>query len=514
MSLSNKNSAGLDGISNRIIKHISANIISPLLHVVNLALEKGIFPDELKSTLIIPLYKKKERDNVENYRPIALNSSLSKILEKAFLNRTLPFWNKHNVMASNQFGYKTDSSTIDAIIKAHDQIQKSMSENKLVLAIFLDLSKAFDCVEHATLLPILWRYGIRGSAYNFVKTYLSQRKQCVGIESRHNGQKRKMLSEMETLHNFSVPQGSLMGPYFFNIYTNATQRVIEQLGGSAIIYVDDTTILLEGDSKQDLETKAKTVIHGIRNYFISLNLSLNLEKTVLIIFGNSQIQIKLEVVIDNETDEVIIIKSVDSTKFLGMEIHRTLTWSSHINILISKLHSSLFVLDQLCLSVLPKEIRKSYFALFHSHLTYGLILWSHNITDANFLQIFRLQKTAIRIVKNGSRQILSCRGMFKELNIMTLTGMIILQNAIYAKRKLEHLSNSTVHSHFTRRRHDVHLNFSRNSISYMAGLMFNKLPLSLRNMNFKKFKSSLKSILIKCEFYNMQDFWDFNFGDM
>lgn len=188
----------------------------------------------------------------------------------------------------------------------------------------------------------------------------------------------KVRSHSEKLPKFSVPQGSLMGPYFFYIYTNATQKVVQNVGGKAVIHVDDTTILLEGNSQQDIETKARTMLLGIRNYFVSLNLVLNVDETIILLFGNETFQMKIEI------DE-IIIESAESAKFPGMEIHRILKWNDHItSSLETILCKNIFVLDQLNNSIQSNEIRKPYFALFQSHLTYGLILWAHNISELNF----------------------------------------------------------------------------------------------------------------------------------
>lgn len=282
--------------------------------------------------------------------------------------------------------------------------------------------------------------------------------------------------------------------------------LMQNLGGKAVIYVDDTTILLEGDSQQDLETKARNMLLNVRNYFVSLNLVLNLDKTVILLFGNSNVKITIDI-------KGTIIESAESTKFLGMEIHRNLKWNDHIDLLESKLCKNIFVLNQLNNSIQTNEVRKTYFSLFQSHLTYGLLLWAHNITELNYNKIFKLQKTAVRIVKFGSKHCLSCRGIFKELNILTLASLYILQNLIYAKRKLENNLNSIINPYCTRQSHDINIRLCPNSIAYTAGKMFNKLPRSVRTLPMKNFKKKIKKWLIDKELYSIQEFWELNCSD-
>lgn len=500
-SMSNKNSAGMDEISNRILKCTKDSIIAPLTYIFNLAMERGTFPLELKKSIIKPLYKKKDKTKTENYRPIALNSTISKVLERIFLNRALPFWQKHKVIADNQFGYKSDSSTIDAVIQTLGAIHQSQNDGKMVMAVFLDLSKAFDCVDHATLLQILEIYGIRGLALEFIRSYLSERKQCVKIDSYKNNIRSNCLSEAIDLHNYSVPQGSELGPYLFNIYTNATQKLIENLGSKATIYVDDTTILIEGNSVLDLVDKVKTILLKIREYFVSLNLLLNFDKTVILIFGQDE---SMEI----EIDKKFLLKTVSSSKFLGIEIQQNLEWKTHIDSLISTICKNLFVLDQLSNSITAPQLVKSYYAFIHSHLSYGTVIWALNIPDQVLHDIFKLQKTAIRIIKYGSRRIVTCRGIFKELKILTVISIYILQNAVYAKRKLSHITNDMYHNYETRNKKNIHLQFPVKSVQYIAGKIFNKFPLAIRNLSTTQFKNRVKKWLVKKEFYDMDEFWE------
>lgn len=138
-----------------------------------------------------------------------------------------------------------------------------------------------------------------------------------------------------------------------------------------------------------LQKLAITVLVNTRNYFTSLNLALNIDKTVIMQFGNSQENPQIEI-------SIMTLEISEVARFLGMEIDKNLNWSAHINKLEAKLSCSIFVLSQLSHSINQTELKQSYYAFFHSHLSYGTILWAHNITLFNLHRIFKLQKTGIR----------------------------------------------------------------------------------------------------------------------
>lgn len=201
----------------------------------------------------------------------------------------------------------------------------------------------------------------------------------------HSKNQTHVQSETKELFDYSVPQGSLLGPYFKNIYTNATQTVIER---KAIIYVGDTTILIEGDSKQELIDKAVKLLHAIQNYFYSLNLILNLEKTVMLLFGSDSSE-PLQFIIGKTKKTNLSLAT--TTTFLGIEINQSLSWKPHMETLIAKLNSSPFMLSQLIQSIDKRDLEQSYFAFFHFHISYGTILWLSNTPMLDYQRILKLQ---------------------------------------------------------------------------------------------------------------------------
>ena len=173
--LKNKNSSGHDGISNKILKGITESIVEPLNIIFNKSMEEGVFPTEMKKADTVPLYKSKDKDDKKNYRPISLLLTVSKLLEKIMYSRTFNFLTKYNQIYSSQYGFRTGHSCQDAIAELIGEIASNLDEGLYTIGVFLDLSKAFDTLEHKVLFDKLAIYGIRGVALEWYKSYLRNR---------------------------------------------------------------------------------------------------------------------------------------------------------------------------------------------------------------------------------------------------------------------------------------------------------------------------------------------------
>ena len=200
-SFKNNKSPGVDGINTGLVKYVISHISDPLCHIFNLSLSKGTFPDKLKYAKVTPIFKSGDSGELGNYRPISVLSCFSKMLEKIVYSTTVTFLNKYNLLCKNQYGFRPGYSTYLALIDLTNKVVKAFEDNAYVVGLFLNISKAFDTINHDILLDKLSYYGIRGTTYDWFASYLSNRSQCTKYES--------CLSDFKYI-TCGVPQGSLL----------------------------------------------------------------------------------------------------------------------------------------------------------------------------------------------------------------------------------------------------------------------------------------------------------------
>ncbi len=183
MSLKNSNAAGYDGIAHRVVRHCAAYISYPLSEVINSSLSEGLFPQELKQSQIRPIFKDGDCNLPENWRPIANVSTFSKIYEHVFTRRLIDFVLHNNLLCTEQFGFVKGKNTTDAMVDYVTKAITALDEKNKAVGVFLDLQKAFDCLDHSILFDKLYSLGLRGVSLDWIKSFLQSRHQRVHVNN-------------------------------------------------------------------------------------------------------------------------------------------------------------------------------------------------------------------------------------------------------------------------------------------------------------------------------------------
>ena len=430
--MDNKTSSGHDDISNTLLKKLVANITKPLCLIFNKSLTEGQFPNLMKPADVVPLYKGKSREYVTNYRPISLLITISKILEKIVYKRTYQHLENTNQLYKSQYGFRSKHSCENAISELTSEIIKGNDIGLHTLTVFLDLSKAFDTLNHNILYEKLNRYGIRGTCLNWFRSYLSNRTLRVKCKTEDIG--NIAYSDLQNV-DYGAPQGSCLGPLLFLIFSNDINLHLQHV--SCILFADDTTLYISHRNLRYARWCLSEDLHTLSDWFKANKLTLNLSKTVAMHFSRKK---------ETNTEPLTVsdnkIHFVDSTKFLGVWLDKNLNWQTHINKLTNKLNSNLTLLKRSknLLSVDTKKL--IYYAHIYSHLSYCILTWGCNLRNVDLNRLQSIQNKCMLEIKKSQTAPTTCQ----ELSILTVRQVINLElqkfgykyeNKILPKRIIE-----------------------------------------------------------------------------
>ena len=499
-SLKQSNSSGYDGISSRILKLSLPFIISPITYIFNTALKLGVFPDRLKYAMVKPIFKKDDPQSILNYRPISLLTAFSKVLEKLIYERIVKHLTRNNLLISNQYGFRANHSTEQAIFTLLHSVLESMNKKQMVGGVFCDLQKAFDTVNHTILLKKIQFYGINGSINKIIQSYLTNRQQMVTL----NGN----FSTWKTV-NCGVPQGSVLGPLLFLIYINDLPSGIDKMNSTVILYADDTSIILSESSPTAFNIHYNNIFSQINTWFRNNLLHLNLNKTQFMEFKTKS---KLKVT-ENLDPTSNIHNPVVTTRFLGLIIDDTLTWQPYIESLLKRISKAIFVIRYLKHSLETETLKIVYFAYVHSLIRYGIIFWGNS---SGAPRVFIMQKKILRIICNLKPRD-TCRELFPQMQIMTFYSLYIYSLILFVINNGDLFqTNSVLHEYDTRIKDNLHFSELQmtkvkkgpyNSCIKAYNYLLNNITVLSPNSN--TFKNDLKEFFIAHPFYSVEEYYEY-----
>ena len=387
--LSNLNiskATGPDLIGNFILKACSLPLAPILAKIFNRSLQEGHFPEVWKLAHITPIFKKGDRNQCTNYRPVSLLCCVSKVFERLVFNHLYPILKERGVFTPNQAGFQPGDSTLNQLNYILHKIHSSSDIGEETLIVFLDLTKAFDKVWHNGLIHKLNSFGLTGMWNEWFKSYLSSRKTRVVLNGQISG-----INSVKA----GVPQGSVLGPLLFLLYIN---DIGVNLVSNAYLFADDTSLLKSGKNVADLARQINNDLEKIYSWAEYWKVGINANKSARMLISKKQNPSQCPIlVIGND-----ILHEVNQHMHLGLIITSNLSWSAHINEIATRARRRLGVLKLLKYRVSRKVLEQCYFAYVRSVFDYADILYD-NCTDNDKNILRNIHMDAARLVTGAKK---------------------------------------------------------------------------------------------------------------
>ena len=479
----------LDPIPTSLLKKCASVLIPTITKIINLSLSTGVFPHHFKSSLVLPHLKKAnlDREDLANYRPISHLSFLSKLTETVVKSRLSQHLSTNALFNSFQSAYTKSHSTESTLLAVHNHIITAMAHQKVTALCLLDLSAAFDTIDHSILIDRLssW-FGLTGSVLNWFRSYLTSRSFKVSI----NG---NVSSVFQLL--YGVPQGSVLGPLLFILYTTPLSSVISNSSLNHHLYADDTQLYLSFSPLAFTHNISilQQAISKVSSWMSANLLALNQSKTEFLLFGLPKQLSKISNPVLNIDSNISIIP-VSSARNLGVIFDSTLSMSDHISAISKSCFCHIRDLRRIRNTLDLTTAKTIATSLIHSRLDY---------CNSLFLNLPHTQLHRLQLVLNSAARAVSKTRKFNHISpvlkslhwlkinqriqykIISLTYNILqTQQPSYLYTFLSPQSHNNTRSSsvitLARPSTTSSLKITNRSFSHHAPVLWNSLPLDMR----------------------------------
>ena len=478
--------SGLPDINSRLMKDGFLALTDQLRFIMNLSLQTGIFPDEWKLATVTPIPKTGDLTNVNNIRPISLTALPGKLLEKHVHKKLVTFLEENKLLCDNQGGFRKNKSTTQTVYQLVEEIANAKNNMKFSLAVYLDIAKAFDSINHKLLLKKLQMIGIRGMYFNWLQSYMSDRKQVV-INKGHRSTEHELMC--------GVPQGSILGPLLFIIYMNDMTKL--PLDSKLLLFADDTVLYYSNICIKTLYNTVEKDLNTVVNWCSFYKLCINSKKTKATFFNKSfsrSCNRNQSLCISND-----IVRQEDHHGYLGIIVDDKLSFRNHNNKCLRSASNKLYQLRKIRGCITTKCALSIYKAMVLPIFEYGGIYLS-SCTETEQTKLQRLQNQALRIIykRDNYSNVYDLHNTARILPLKMRREMALLK--IMFNRV--HINQGLQVRQLTTRSHDgpimeVPKPYSSKyikSVAYRGPVLWNQVKPELRCLVSKQgFASALKS---------------------
>ena len=490
---------GIEGVSPRVLKNAAGAIIPSLLQIINISISTGHFPDILKYAKVFPIHKGGDESNPSNYRPISVLPLISKIIEKHVAKHLFRYLNKYNLLHTSQSGFRRGHSCQTALVKLVDDWLNHIDKGDIVGAIFFDLKKAFDVVNHNILLKKLAAYKINISSLNWFTSYLNNRKQCIVSDNIH--------SATEYITS-GVPQGSVLGPILFILFINDLPLYIEN--ANTDMFADDTTVHAANKRLENLNIDLQESAYSFDKWCKLNNMYINANKTSTMILGSkykTNTSDAIHISIEND-----MLASTEHQKLLGIYLDQNLTYDKEVDEICKSVSKRITLLKLLSKYVDQNSLKIYYQSYILPLFDYGCMVWGKT-KKSNIDRLIKLQKRAARIILKADIMT-SSKHMFTVLNWLPFDKRVDYHTCIMVYKALnkqtpEYISQllvktSDTHSLNLRSNSNDDLRIPRSytqyfdkSFSVCGPKLWNNLPADVKlSKTLEIFKRKLKDYML------------------